>query len=131
MFEFITPLAEAIRRRTIVKSFFSPKDLTLTSTWISALENVYDQDFGKELFAIRNSFSKYENYKKIPFSDLDQSFFPKNFKLNNFSLNSCYLFIEDENDVYNPKLNLKIQFHPPNECSNVSILIAKIKEKLK
>ena len=61
MFEFITPLAEAIRRRTIVKSFFSPKDLTLTSTWISALENVYDQDFGKELFAIRNSFSKYEN----------------------------------------------------------------------
>jgi len=54
-FEFDTPLASSVLRRTIVKSYF--KKNILVTIWLSALVSVFDDDgYGTSLNEIRSSF---------------------------------------------------------------------------
>ena len=55
-FEFISPLASNVNRKTIVKSFL--KDGVLYTIWISALNSIYDNEdgYGPTLYELRNSF---------------------------------------------------------------------------
>ena len=55
-FEFETPLAEAVTRRTLVKTFYNPSTQQLTSVWVSALDSVFKGEYGDTLRAIRNSY---------------------------------------------------------------------------
>lgn len=55
LFDFVTPLAEGIRRRTIAKAFLRKNDLICV--WVSSLESVMDADYGTTLESIRNSFT--------------------------------------------------------------------------
>ena len=55
-FEFETPLAEAVTRRTLVKSFYTPNTQQLTSVWVSALDSVFKGEYGDSLRAIRDSY---------------------------------------------------------------------------
>jgi len=78
--------------------------------------------------------TKFESFKKIPFYDLKESFFPKNVDLNKDFSKDCYLYMEDENDINNPKLKLTIlplrHFKTPREDSSTAIYISKLTGKL-
>ena len=55
-FEFLTPLAESVNRRTIAKAIFRPESRSLTVLWISALSSVVEGDYGRTLQQARESF---------------------------------------------------------------------------
>jgi hypothetical protein len=53
-FEFSTPLAEEVTRKTIAKCFF--RSGTLLVVWVSALSSVWDGDYASKLNSLRDSF---------------------------------------------------------------------------
>lgn len=55
-FEFLTPLAESVNRRTIARAIFRPESSKLTVVWISALSSVVEGDYGRTLQQARESF---------------------------------------------------------------------------
>lgn len=56
-FEFDTPLASSVLRRTIVKTYF--KNNTLYTVWLSALASVFEENgYGPSLYEIRSSFKQ-------------------------------------------------------------------------
>lgn len=54
LFDFLTPLAKGVNRRTISKVYFRRGNLY--TAWISGLESVFEGDYSKTLFAVRESF---------------------------------------------------------------------------
>ena len=56
LFEFITPLASKVNRKTIAKSYF--RDNILYTTWISALTSIFENEGGysQTLYDLRDSF---------------------------------------------------------------------------
>ena len=53
-FEFSTPLAEEVTRKTIAKCYF--RSGTLLVVWVSALSSVWDGDYASKLSSLRDSF---------------------------------------------------------------------------
>lgn len=53
-FEFITPLAEGVNRKTIAKGFL--KNSNLYVIWISGLTNVFEGEYSQKLREIQDSF---------------------------------------------------------------------------
>jgi hypothetical protein len=58
VFDFETPLADLVSRKTLVKTFFDSASLSLTSVWVSALKPIFEQEYGQNLKEIRESFSR-------------------------------------------------------------------------
>ena len=56
-FEFTTPLASKVNRKTIAKSFF--KDNVLYTVWVSALTNIFEAEggYGNTLVGLKILFS--------------------------------------------------------------------------
>ena len=57
-FDFDTPLAASVTRRSICRTLFDPRSLSLVTVWTSALQPVYEADYGAELLKIRSSLDK-------------------------------------------------------------------------
>ena len=60
-FDFDTPLAASVIRRTLVRTVFDPVSLQLTSVWSSALQAVHEGDYGEELRKIRASLRRLQD----------------------------------------------------------------------
>ena len=54
LFEFNTPLAEEVNRKTIAKAYYRGDSLLVV--WISALTSVYEGDYSEQLYNLRNTF---------------------------------------------------------------------------
>jgi hypothetical protein len=54
LFEFTTPLAEEVYRKTIAKAYYRQDSLAVF--WISALSSVFEGDYSEQLTKLRNSF---------------------------------------------------------------------------
>ncbi len=55
-FEYITPLAAEVNRKTICKAYFLPKSKEIKAIWVSALTGVFESDYGETLNGVTQSF---------------------------------------------------------------------------
>lgn len=61
-FEFVTPLAQEVKRKTVARAIFTPPTAAfppgrIDIAWISALSGVFDSEYGTKLYGLRESFA--------------------------------------------------------------------------
>lgn len=56
-FDYITPLAAEVNRKTICKAYFLPESKEIRAVWVSALTGVFESDYGETLDGVARSFA--------------------------------------------------------------------------